>query len=350
MRRTPKKKTSKPGRDAESPWTLTWPAWKQVARRTWNEATQDNIGLVAAGVSFYGFLALVPSLAALVLAYGFIADPAQVVEDMRTLTAVLPTEVARLIGEQLMTVVNTSSGTKGLGLVFALGLALFSARNGAAALVTALNIAYEEIETRSFLRTNMLNLLITAAAVMLAALSLYAVTALGHLERFFLGAPTWLLLTGKLAAYPLLILAGAAGAATLYRYAPNRRKARWVWLTPGSIGAALLWLALTLGFGFYVAGFGNYGATYGSLSAVVVLLTWLYLSSYVLLLGAELNSELEHQTARDSTEGAPKPRGRRGAWVADHVAGEDDGGPAAKPASPLTDRRDAKSARRRPAR
>lgn len=325
----------KPGRNAESPWQLPLAAWRQVAARTWKESGEDNIGLVAAGVAFYGFLALVPLLAALVLTYGFVADPAQVVEDMNALTAMLPADVARLIGEQLMAVVTSSAETKGFGLLLALALALFGARNGAAAIVTALNIAYEETETRGFLRVNLLNLAITGAAILLAMLSLYAVTALGHLERLLPGAPGWLLLIGKLGAYPLLVLAGAAGAATLYRYAPDRAKARWVWLTPGSIGAAVLWLLLTVGFGIYVAGFGDYGATYGSLSAVVVLLTWLYLSAYVLLLGAELNSELEHQTARDSTDGAPKPRGRRGAWVADHVAGQD--GVEEVRASPLSD-------------
>jgi len=330
---------SPPGRLAYSPWQLPAAAWRQVAMRTWREAGQDNISLVAAGVAFYGFLAIAPLLAAFVLAYGLAADPARVVEDMRDLTALMPADAAALIGEQLMAVVRTSAEKKGAGLFLALGLAVFGARNGAAAIITALNIAYEETETRNLLRTNLLALAITVAALMLGMLSLYAVAALGHLERMLPEAPSWLIAAGKIGAYALLLLAGAAGAATLYRYAPNRATARWVWLTPGSIGAASLWLILTIGFGLYVSGFGNYGATYGSLSAVVVLLTWLYLSSYVLLLGAELNSELEHQTARDSTDGAPRPIGRRGAWVADHVAGEDEPKGNAKRASPVSDRK-----------
>lgn len=280
-------------RAASSPWRLPVAAWRTVAGRTWREATDDNIGLVAAGVAFYGFLALVPLLAAFVLIYGFVADPGDVAEDMRVLTAMIPTQAAELIGEQLLGVVRSSTETKGFGLLFALALALWAARNGAAAIVTALNIAYEVKETRSFLRTNVLALLITGAAVLLGLLALYAVTALGHLPDMLPALPDWLLATARLAAYPLLILAGAAGAATLYRYAPDRPKARWVWLEPGSLLAALLWLLLTFGFSLYAARFGDYGATYGSLSAVVVLLTWLYLSSYVLLLGAELNSELE---------------------------------------------------------
>lgn len=288
---------------ATSPWRLPLRTWWAVAGKTWREATDDNIGLVAAGVAFYGFLALVPLLASFVLVYGFVADPGEVAEDMRALTAVIPAQAAELIGEQLLGVVQSSAETKGVGLLFALALALWAARNGAAAIVTALNIAYAVKETRSFLRTNALAILITGAAVLLGLLALYAVTALGHLPEMP-SLPTWVLTLARLAAYPLLVLAGAAGAATLYRYAPDRPKARWVWLEPGSILAALLWLLLTFGFGLYAVNFGNYGATYGSLSAVVVLLTWLYLSSYVLLLGAELNSELERYASRPSTSSA----------------------------------------------
>jgi membrane protein len=278
---------------AASPWRLPLATWRTVAGRTWHEAGDDNIGLVAAGVAFYGFLALVPLLASFVLIYGFVADPGDVARDMRALTAMIPTQAAELIGEQLLGVVRSSAETKGLALLFALALALWAARNGAAAAVTALNIAYEVKETRSVLRTNALALLITGAAVLLGLLALYAVTALGHLPDRLPNLPDWLPALARFAAYPLLVLAGAAGAATLYRYAPDRPKAHWVWLEPGSLLAALLWLLLTMGFGLYAANFGDYGATYGSLSAVVVLLTWLYLSSYVLLLGAELNSELE---------------------------------------------------------
>jgi membrane protein len=296
--------------------------WKTVALRSWNEANVDNIGLIAAGVAFYGFLALVPLLGAIVLSYGLLADSQTVVHDMKGLTSVMPADAAKLVGEQLMNVVKTSGGKKGFGVVVALGVALFGARNAAGALITALNVAYEEKEKRGFITINLLALAITAAAVALAILALVAIAALGHLEDMIPGAPGALLMLGKLLSYVFLCLGGAAAAATLYRYAPSREKARWVWITPGSLFAALVWLILTSGFGIYVAKFGNYNATYGSLGAVVVMLTWIYLSSYVLLFGAELNSELEHQTAADTTDGANEPLGERGAWVADHVAGQ----------------------------
>jgi HAD superfamily hydrolase (TIGR01509 family) len=318
------------GRNAATPWQMPRAAWISVLKRAYAETTDDNIGLIAAGVAFYGFLALVPLLGAVVLVYGIAASPKTVIHDMTQLAAIMPKDVAHLIGEQLMNVVKTSDGKKGLGLLLALGLALFGARNGAGAVVTALNIAYEEHETRSFLRVNLLSLAITAAGVVVAMIALGAVAALGHLESLLPNVPDFVVTTGKILTYVLFTLAGAAAAATLYRYGPSRTHAKWAWLTPGSLFAAFMWLLLTLGFGVYVANFGNYNATYGSLGAVVVTLTWLYLSSYILLFGAELNAELEHQTATDTTN-AGAPIGERGAWVADHVAAGAKPKPGTKP-------------------
>ncbi|WP_256926684.1 YihY/virulence factor BrkB family protein [Sphingomonas sp. TZW2008] len=327
------------GRDAATPWQMPWPAWKQVLVRAWREGSDDNIGLIAAGVAFYGFLAIVPLLGAVVMLYGLVADRQTVIDNVQALAQVMPADAARLVGEQLLNVVQTSDGKKGFGLLLALATALFGARNGAGAVMSALNIAYEEKETRGFIATNLTAIGITVGAVVVAILAGVAIAALGHLDTLLPWAPAALLALGKVLSYALLLLGGSAGAATLYRYGPARDRARWVWLTPGSLLAALLWLALSLGFGLYVANFGNYNATYGSLGAVVVMLTWLYLSSYILLFGAELNSELEHQTARDTTRGAPTALGTRGAWVADHVAGgtaptKDAEAPAADAASP----------------
>lgn len=327
---------TRPGEHATSPWAMPVQGWKQVLLRSWKEAGDDNVGLIAAGVAFYGFLALVPLLGAIVLSYGLVASPETVAENMKSLTAVLPAQAAQLVGEQLMNVVQTSGGKKGFGLLLALGVALFGARNGAGSIMTALNIAYEEKEERGFVATNLTALAITAGAVLVAIVAVVSIAALGHLESLLPGAPGVLIAAGKLLTYLLLLLAAAGVAATLYRYGPSRTKARWAWLTPGSLLAAAGSVALTLGFGFYVASFGNYNATYGSLGAVVVLLTWLYLSSYILLFGAELNSELEHQTAADTTAGADQPLGERGAWAADHLAAGEEGTGEAAPPKPLT--------------
>jgi membrane protein len=319
----PSKARSDPeGRSAPSPFAVPKEGWRQVLKRTWKEAGDDNIGIVAAGVAFYGFLALVPLLGAVVLSYGLVAEPTTVLRNVQKLTTVMPEEAAKLIGDQLMNVVKTSAGKKGFGVLVALAVALFGARNGAGAIIKALNIAYEEKETRGFIRLNIIALAITAATVLVAVIAIIAIAAMGHLETLVPQAPQPLLLAGKIASYLLLLIIGSAGVATLYRYAPNRQEAKWVWLTPGSLGASVLWIILTAAFGIYVANFGNYNATYGSLGAVVVLLTWLYLSSYVLLMGAELNSELERQTMRDTTSGPERPIGARGAKAADTVAGD----------------------------
>ncbi len=299
--------------------------WKEIVIRTWREATKDNVGLIAAGVAFYAFLALVPLLGAIVLSYGLIARPETVLKTMQSLTSVMPGDVAKLIGEQLMNVVATSSGKKGFGLLLALGIALFGARNAAGAVITALNVAYEEEEKRGFIKVTFLALAITVAAVVLALVAVGVITVLRFLESLVPEAPAFVLLLIRIVSALSVLAGAAAAAATLYRYAPSRARAKWTWLTPGTALSGIGWLLLSVAFGIYVTRFANYGATYGSIGGVVALLTWVYLSSYIFLFGAELNSEFEHQTAQDTTDGTATPLGTRGAWSADHVAaGSDD--------------------------
>jgi membrane protein len=240
---------------------------------------------------------------------------------MRALTAILPTNIALFIGEQLMGAVQSSEETKGVGILAALAVAFYGGSNGAGAIITALNIAYQENEKRSLVRFYLIALGMTLVAVLLALLALAATTTVAFLEQLLPQASPAAVAIGKGAAYFGLLLAAAAIAATLYRYAPSREDARWEWITPGSLFTAVTWLLLTLGFGFYVTQVADYEATYGSLGAIIALLTWMYLSAYVFVIGAELNSEIEHQTAKDSTTGKPEPMGERGAWAADHVAG-----------------------------
>jgi membrane protein len=310
------------GHRAISPWRIPRRGWKQVLRRTWEQTWLDNVGLVSAGVAFYGFLALVPLLAAIVMVYGFVADSGTVIDTMQALFAVLPNDIAKLISDQVIGVVHTSEGKKGIGLVIALLVALYGASNGAGAIITSLNIAYRERETRALWRYYLLTLIVTSGVIAAALTALAVTAAVSALEELLPNAPEPAILAGKVAAYLLMTLAGAGIAATLYRFAPSRQRARWEWITPGSLLTAISWLLLTLAFGFYVSKVANYAATYGSLAAVAGLLTWMYLSAYVFMFGAELNAELEHQTAEDSTTGRPRPMGTRGAWAADHVAGD----------------------------
>jgi membrane protein len=311
------------GHQARSPAEMPAPAWKDIVKRTYKRVWDDNVGLVAAGVAFYGFFALLSLLALIVLVYGFIADPLTVIEHMRGLTAVLPTDVATIIADQLMTAVQASKGTKGFGILLAFLVATYGGTNGAAAAITALNIAYEEKEKRSLLSFYLLALAMTLGALVVALSALAGTAALAFLQRLVPNASQLIVIGGKFLGYLVLTFLAALIASVLYRFGPSREDAQWKWITPGSTFAAVTWLLLTIAFGFYVSRFTDYHASYGSLGAVVALLTWMYLSAYAFIIGAELNSEIEHQTAKDSTTGSPEPMGDRGAWAADNVATDD---------------------------
>jgi membrane protein len=326
-------------------------AWREVAVRVWNQSWLDNIGLVAAGVAFYGFLAVVPLLGILVLTYGVFAQPDTVIEHVMTMLRVLPPDVVELIGQLLMNAVESSEQSSGIGILLALLVALYAGGNGAGAVMTALNISYEEKEKRSLLRFYLIAFAITLAAVLIALVALAAISAITALEELLPKASGLALVASKLSLYLGMLLLAAGVAATLYRFGPSREQAQWQWLTPGSVFTAIVWLLLAIGFSFYVTKLTDYNATYGSIAAIVMLLTWMYLSAYVFLFGAELNAELEHQTAIDSTTGQPRPLGKRGAWVADHVAGAKDEGLSEKGPSlaeagpPPPDDKDAASGR-----
>jgi membrane protein len=298
-------------------------AWKDILKRTYKRTWDDNVALVSAGVAFYGFFALLSMLGLIVLFYGFVEDPHTVIEHMQALTAVLPTDIAVLIGQQLMTAVKSSEGTKGFGILIAFLVAIYGGTNGATSVLTALNIAYEEKETRSFFRFYLLALALTVGALLVALVAIAATAAIAYLRKLLPEAAPATVIAGKVVGYILLALLAALVASVLYRVGPSREDAKWKWITPGSLFAALAWLLLTVAFGLYVSYFTNYHASYGSLGAVVALLTWMYLSAYAFVFGAELNSEIEHQTAEDSTTGAPVPMGDRGAWAADNVATDD---------------------------
>ena len=295
-------------------------AWRDILARTYKRTWDDNVALVSAGVAFYGFFALLSLLGLIVLAYGVFADPVTVIEQMRTLTSILPADVVALIGNQLLTAIHSSQQTKGFGILLAVVVAIYGGTNGSASILTALNIAYEEKEKRSLLRFYLLAITMTLVALLVALVAIAATSALAYLQRFMPQLPPIALVALKMIGYLLLALLVAGVAATLYRFGPSREDAKWEWITPGSAFAAITWILLTVAFGFYVSHFTNYDASYGSLGAVVALLTWMYLSAYAFVFGAELNSEIEHQTAKDSTTGSPEPLGDRGAWAADNVA------------------------------
>jgi membrane protein len=263
--------------------------WKEVLTLGFKRAGRDNIGIVAAGVAFYAFLAMVPLLLSAVLIYGLVVDVETVTEHVSAIASVLPAAATEIIQGELESIVTGSGDKKGLGLAVALGFALFAARNGAAAVITALGIAYDREDSRGVVRRTLLALLLTLAGILGGALVVGAIVLFAALEAFVPGISGSAAIY-KFAAYGGLLLAGMAAAGALYRYGPDAAERHWQMVTPGSVFAAFGWIALTAGFGFYVDNFGNYDATYGSLGAVIVLLTWIYLSAYVLLLGAEFNA------------------------------------------------------------
>ena len=310
------------GRDATRPTQLPLKAWREILGRVWVKIGTDNISLLAAGVAFYGFLSIVPLLGAFVMTYGLIADPSTVAEHMRKIIGLVPKDAAKLIYDQLVSLSTTAAGKKGLGLALALLIAMYGATRASGAIMTALNVVYEQPERRNIFKTTAISFAMIVATILVGVVGILAASVLALVGKFLnvlgpaaafgINAATWIVAAA--------LASGAIGAT--YRYGPDRHDAKWQWLTFGSALATLLWLLATFGFGAYAASFGNYNATYGSLGAVVVLLMWLFVSAYAILLGAEINAETERQTARDTTTGREKPLGQRGATVADQVAGQ----------------------------
>ncbi len=311
-----------PGRDAHSPWSMPRAAWWQILKRVWVETGKDNVSLVSAGVAFFAFLSFVPLIAAAVLIYGLAADPASIAGYMGDLFSLMPAEVATIVIGQLRDMVATASTTKGWALGIALVTSIYGAMRASSGLIMALNIAYEERETRGFVRLNLVTLAFTIGFVF-AGLGLIVVSSmLVAMEALLKG---WPMILVWIARGTVWLMAGAAMSfliAITFRYAPDRSRAKWIWITPGSLLMTIGGLILTAGFSTYVANFGSYNATYGALGAVVVFLLWLYLLAYLLCIGAELNAELEKQTAVDTTVGRDRSAGKRGAAVADFVAVE----------------------------
>jgi membrane protein len=279
-----------------------------------------ELGLLAAGLAFFAFLALTPLIAATVMIYGLVGNVDTVSRQMEKLTDVLPPEAAHVLESQLVQIVSTSSGVTGLALVIALFFAIFGGMRAASGMVSALNIVNDEHETRGMIMLTLRQIGLTLAAVLIALTGVLSGGVFAWLQMqtsVYLGGATQTLF--KLLTWGASIALGTAGFAMIMRYGPDRRPAQWRWLLPGAVLATLLWIGISFGFSLYVAYISDYNATYGSLSAIVVFLMWLYLSAYGVLLGALLNAEIERQVHCDTTVGPPRPVGERGATLADVV-------------------------------
>lgn len=303
------------GREASSPGDLPARGWFDILVRTKNELSADNLSVVAAGVAFFSFLAFVPAIGAVVSAYAFFADPSEVNRHLAAFDGVLPQQILPLLHEQVERLV-ASSDAAGISLIVNLAIALYSSSKATRAMINGLNIAYDEEERRGFVRLQSLALVLTLGAVVgvLLGIGLLAVQPVLISAIRLPRAVEWF---AEWFRWPVLLGGFVIALAVVYRLGPCREKGQWKWVSWGATTAAGLWIAGSALFSWYVATWGSYDKTYGSLGALIVFLMWLYLSAFVVLIGAEINSEMERQTRKDTTTGKPKPLGQRDAYSAD---------------------------------
>jgi membrane protein len=312
------------GRQADTPQEIPAQGWKDIAKRTMKSIKEDQVPLLSAGVAYYTLLALFPAAIAGVSIYGLVANPDTVRNQIDQLTKMLSPSTANLVGEQIKQVTGGAGGALGLATVIGILTALWSASSGMKALVTGVNLAYDETETRKFVKLRGLALLLTLGAMVLLGVALALIVGFPAVANDW---PTPLAWTAGILRWVLLAVLLVVALAVLYRYAPDRDEPRWTWASWGSAIATLLWILASVGFSVYAKSFGNYNKTYGALAGVIILMFWLFLTSFVVLVGAELNTEMELQTVKDTTRGPAQPMGERGGQAADHVAES----PAAEP-------------------
>jgi membrane protein len=315
-----------PGAGAGKPTEIPAKGWKQIIRRGLKEFTADQMPLMAAGVAFYSFLALVPTLIAATLVYGLVTSPEDAKQQVQDLSKVLPQDAATLVGGQMTDLATAKSTGLGIGLIISLALALWSASGATGNLITAVNVAYDEKDHRNFIKKRGLALFLTAGGILVFVVTAGLVAVfpavanaigIGGFARAGLEGLRWVVL--------LVVL--MAALAVLYRLAPDRDDPKLKWTSIGAVVAVVVWAVASIVFSLYVNNFGSYGKTYGALAGIVILLTWLWLSIVAVLLGAEINAEVEKQTVKDTTTGPDKPLGERDAVKADLRPSEPDPDP-----------------------
>ncbi len=304
------------GRHARTPSEIPVRGWKDILFRIYGSLQKDRILLIAAGSTFYLLLALFPALTAFVSVYGFLADRNAVVENASLLVGLLPIDSINLIRGQLEALAAQENKVLSLGFFVGLSVALWSANNGFKAIFEALNVAYSEDESRSFVRLNVVSFVFTFASIFFGTIFIVSLGVVPTLLNV-LGVDGWAALLFRLVRWPLIAVIVGTAISVIYRFGPDREHAQWRWLSWGAILSTLVWMVTSAGFTFYLSNFADYNATYGALGAVAGLMIWIWISVIILILGAELNAELEHQTAIDTTTGDPVEMGKRGAVVAD---------------------------------
>jgi membrane protein len=307
-----------PGVHAEKPTEIPARGWVQIVKRAWAENSADNMPIIGAGVAFFAFLALFPALIATISLYGLVASPETVARQIQSLSDQLPAEAQTLLSEQLNSIVDNSGGALTLSLIISIAAALWSAAGGTGNLITAVNLAYDEVETRSFVKRKALALGLTLGAIIFVLLTIALIAVVpAVLDALPLGVVGTVL--AQVLRWVLLLGVMAGALSVLYRVAPDRDAPKFRWVSLGSIVVTVIWALVSLLFSLYVNNFGSYDKTYGAIAGVIVLMLWLQLTVFLVLLGAEINSEAEHQTSADTTEGEPQPMGQRDATMADEL-------------------------------
>lgn len=305
------------GRQASRPSEIPKAGWRDILLRVKSEISDDHVSISAAGVAFYGLLAVFPTIAALIGIAGMVFDPQAIESQLAGLASYLPQDAAAIVQDQASKIARNSGGAT-LAAIGGICLALYSASSGMRTLMESMNIAYDEEEKRGFVTLYATALLLTLVLIVGVIIALGA-TMLLPVVLATLGLGGIFEAVFTYGRWPVLALLMIIGLAVIYRYGPSRDDARWRWITPGSVAATVLWLIGSIAFSIYVRNFGSYNETYGSLGGVIILLMWFWLSAFIVLLGAELNAEMEHQTERDTTTGGRQPMGKRGALMADTV-------------------------------
>lgn len=306
------------GRDAKAPHHIPLKGWKDILWRVKDEMADDHVSLIAAGIAFYALLALFPAVAASVAITGLVTEPGWIVDQIEAMSGMLPKEATAIIIDQAKAVAGSEQGGLGLAAIVGLGLALYSASKGMASLIEGLNVAYDEDEKRGFFKLLFVKLGLTLLLIFGVLLAAFLMVAIPVILAFVpLGVGTEILI--QAVSWAIMAALAIFGFAVIYRTGPSRATAKWRWVTPGAIIAVFLWIAASIGFGIYVSNFGSYNETFGTLAGAIIMLMWLWISAYIILLGAELDGEIEAQTKKDTTTGPAEPMGQRGATKADKL-------------------------------
>jgi len=315
-----------PGVSADKPTEVPAKGWWQIARRGMKEFSNDQMSLIAAGVAFKAFLAIVPTIVAAMLIYGLVSSPGQVQEQVNSFAGALPNDAKTLLTDQMSRLASQSKSGLSFGVIISLLLALWSASSGTQNLMQAVNDAYDEKETRGFVKKKSLALVLTVGAIIMFAITASLVAVFPALASG-LGLSGAALVGVQVLRWLVLLVVLAIALAILYKVAPNRDDPKFRWSSVGAIVAVVIFIVASVGFSLYANFFSSYDKTYGTLAGVVVLLMWLWLSVIAVLLGAEINAEAEKQTVKDTTTGPDKPLGERDALKADLTPDQPDPDP-----------------------